>query len=101
MATCLSTATTWSGAKHTGQHWPLKGPSKYATKMAPTAPASCKGVKCFKPVCAPGVEVGIKPNACCLGCKGFLQTGAQKKGGALVQTKTAPNVEDDVQKERM
>merc|ERR1719311_1493622 len=23
MATCLSTATTWSGAKHTGQHWPL------------------------------------------------------------------------------
>merc|ERR1719247_3080264 len=23
MATCRSTATTWSGAKHTGQHWPL------------------------------------------------------------------------------
>merc|ERR1719230_919097 len=23
MATCLSSATTWSGAKHTGQHWPL------------------------------------------------------------------------------
>merc|ERR1719172_306192 len=23
MATCLSTATTWSGAKQTGQHWPL------------------------------------------------------------------------------
>merc|ERR1719159_461030 len=71
------------------RHVAMKGPSKYATKMASTAPASCKGVKCFKAVCAPGVEVGIKPNACCLGCKGFLQTESTKSG-AFVQTKTAP-----------
>merc|ERR1719313_180277 len=45
------------------RHTAMKGPSPYATKMAPAAPPSCKGVKCFKPVCAPGSQPGVKPNA--------------------------------------
>merc|ERR1719473_1280333 len=50
------------------RHVSMKGPSKYATKLAPTAPVSCKGAKCFKQVCMPGFKPGIAPNGCCLAC---------------------------------
>merc|ERR1719262_1600848 len=51
------------------RHVAMKGPSPYAAKVAPGAPGSCKGVKCFKPVCAPGTAPGQRPGACCLSCK--------------------------------
>merc|ERR1719487_1409260 len=51
------------------RHVAMKGPSKYATKQAPTAPVTCKGAKCFKQMCMPGFKPGIAPNACCLSCR--------------------------------
>ena len=51
------------------RHVAMKGPSKYKTKQAPTAPVTCKGAKCFKQMCMPGFKPGIAPNACCLSCR--------------------------------
>merc|ERR1719335_2138853 len=73
------------------RHTAMKGPNPYAVKPALAAPASCKGVKCFRPMCMPGFKPGQMPGACCNACKpAFVQ-----------MKKTAPNVEEEVQRERM
>merc|ERR1719159_739765 len=51
------------------RHVAMKGPSPYKAPLAPTAPVHCKGAKCFKQVCLPGMKPGIAPNACCLSCR--------------------------------
>merc|ERR1719272_366249 len=63
--TCFADDKTVALDRHTA----MKGPSPYATKVATSAPSSCKGVKCFKPVCIAGYEPGVVPNACCYACK--------------------------------
>merc|ERR1719321_2007896 len=63
--TCFADDKTVAFDRHTA----MKGPSPYATKPATSAPSSCKGVKCFKPVCIAGYEPGVVPNACCYACK--------------------------------
>merc|ERR1719473_1632047 len=66
---CCPTCFTPDHVVGLDRHVSMKGPSPYATKLAPTAPVSCKGAKCFKQVCLPGFKPGIAPNACCLSCR--------------------------------
>merc|ERR1719434_97688 len=44
------------------------GKSPYAAKPAPQAPTTCKGVKCFKPVCYAGFKPGHVEGKCCYSC---------------------------------
>eukprot|EP00746_Dinoflagellata_sp_MGD_P167601 gnl/MRDRNA2_/MRDRNA2_98363_c0_seq1.p2 gnl/MRDRNA2_/MRDRNA2_98363_c0~~gnl/MRDRNA2_/MRDRNA2_98363_c0_seq1.p2 ORF type:complete len:159 (-),score=24.95 gnl/MRDRNA2_/MRDRNA2_98363_c0_seq1:112-588(-) len=50
------------------EHKGMQGPSPWAAKISPTAPATCEGVKCFIPVCPEGEEAGPFPDACCKHC---------------------------------
>eukprot|EP00811_Abedinium_folium_P012740 NODE_21827_length_735_cov_1.889803.p2 GENE.NODE_21827_length_735_cov_1.889803~~NODE_21827_length_735_cov_1.889803.p2 ORF type:complete len:166 (+),score=22.58 NODE_21827_length_735_cov_1.889803:167-664(+) len=36
--------------------------------IAPQAPTTCKGVRCFKPICAPGFQNGHVHGDCCYSC---------------------------------
>merc|ERR1719443_2003344 len=54
------------------RHVAMKGPSPYAAPLAGAAPSSCKGVKCFKPVCIAGYTPKQAPGACCISCQPSL-----------------------------
>jgi len=51
------------------RHTAMAGGSPYKAKVAPAAPGSCAGVKCFTPACRVGETVGHVPGRCCLSCK--------------------------------
>merc|ERR1719198_2941083 len=69
---CCPTCFADEAAVALDRHTAMKGPSPYAAKLAAAAPSSCKGVKCFKPVCIAGYEPGQMPGACCNSCKPAL-----------------------------
>merc|ERR1719453_2562470 len=48
------------------RHTTIKSP--YVVPAAPQAPTTCGGVKCFKPVCAPGLKPGHVQGDCCNSC---------------------------------
>lgn len=50
------------------RHTALEGGSPFAAELAPAAPQSCAGVKCFTPSCRVGEKVGHEPNRCCESC---------------------------------
>merc|ERR550514_218967 len=50
------------------EHKSMMGPSPWAAPISPTAPSSCGGVKCFKPVCKAGETPGPFPGSCCRHC---------------------------------
>jgi len=65
---CCPTCMADEAAVALDRHTAMKGPSPYATKLAAAAPSSCKGVKCFTPVCIAGYTPGQAPGACCNSC---------------------------------
>jgi len=66
---CCPTCHADDAAVALDRHSAMNGPSPYAAKIAAAAPSSCKGVKCFQPVCIAGYEPGQMPGACCNSCK--------------------------------
>merc|ERR1719428_458327 len=58
----------------------MKGPSPYAAPLAGAAPSSCKGVKCFQPVCIAGYTPGQAPGACCNSCMALVATNKTVQG---------------------
>jgi len=69
---CCPTCFADDAAVALDRHTAMKGPSPYAAKLAGAAPSSCKGVKCFTPVCIAGYTPGQMPGACCNSCKPSL-----------------------------
>jgi len=65
---CCPTCFASEEAVALDRHTAMKGPSPYAAPVANAAPSSCKGVKCFKPVCIAGYMPGQAPGACCNSC---------------------------------
>eukprot|EP00746_Dinoflagellata_sp_MGD_P166885 gnl/MRDRNA2_/MRDRNA2_97091_c0_seq1.p1 gnl/MRDRNA2_/MRDRNA2_97091_c0~~gnl/MRDRNA2_/MRDRNA2_97091_c0_seq1.p1 ORF type:complete len:168 (-),score=21.53 gnl/MRDRNA2_/MRDRNA2_97091_c0_seq1:74-577(-) len=49
------------------RHTAMEG-SPYGAAAHPKAPTTCEGVKCFKPVCPAGKEIGHVEGACCYSC---------------------------------
>merc|ERR1719198_1837201 len=49
------------------RHTAMSG-SPYGAAAHPKAPATCEGVKCFKPVCPAGKEPGYVDGGCCYSC---------------------------------
>lgn len=45
-----------------------EGPTMFKVDQSPDAPATCKGVQCFQPVCAEGQKVGNVAGQCCPSC---------------------------------
>merc|ERR1719272_974177 len=76
---CCPTCFADDAAVALDRHTSMKGPSPYAASVANAAPSSCKGVKCFTPVCIAGYTPKQAPGACCNSC--------QPGGGALVAVK--------------
>merc|ERR1740130_1466143 len=69
---CCPTCFADEAAVALDRHTSMKGPSPYAAKPAGGAPSSCKGVKCFQPVCIAGYTPGQAPGACCNSCQPSL-----------------------------
>merc|ERR1719181_1033427 len=66
---CCPTCFASEEAVALDRHTAMKGPSPYAAPVAGAAPSSCKGVKCFKPVCIAGYTPKQAPGACCNSCQ--------------------------------
>merc|ERR1719198_1922210 len=74
---CCPTCFADDAAVALDRHTAMKGPSPYAAPLAGAAPSSCKGVKCFKPVCIAGYTPKQAPGACCVSCQpGLIQKKA-------------------------
>merc|ERR1719198_1653623 len=69
---CCPTCYASDAAVALDRHTAMKGPSPYAAPLAAAAPSSCKGVKCFKPVCIAGYTPKQAPGACCVSCQPSL-----------------------------
>merc|ERR1719201_1380934 len=65
---CCPTCQATEADVAVDRHVALKN-YKYLVPLAPTAPVSCKGAKCFHLKCSPGFKPGVSPNACCLTCR--------------------------------
>merc|ERR1719408_197580 len=95
---CCPTCVAGDDAVALDRHVAMQGPSPYAAKAAAGAPVTCKGVKCFQLMCAPGSAPSQAPGACCLSCRrSLVQTGKS----LLQQGKNAPALDEEVERERM
>merc|ERR1719333_220400 len=73
---CCPTCVASDAAVALDRHTAMKGPSPYAAPLAGAAPSSCKGVKCFKPVCIAGYTPKQAPGACCISCQALVSIKA-------------------------